>query len=205
MINRIGRRDFFGITVVAGVGLGLSQRPVAQWMGGDRLAYSVTGATVPEYQFAGMLQAANSFLGSLSAAQRSKALFAFDDGERVNWHFVRALGEAAAERDVNGERELARGILQRDSADGLPHCEHDHRPELVLRGWGEPDVVDPELYYFSTRTPSRTAPWGLRAEGHQLSLNFTLVRDTLIATPRVLRSEPSEVRAGARRGFALGG
>src|SRR5688500_17219980 len=45
-------------------------------------------APVPEYEFADMLQAADAFLASLSTAQRSKALFTFDDAERLNWHFV---------------------------------------------------------------------------------------------------------------------
>jgi hypothetical protein len=66
-----------------------------------------------------------------------------------------------------------------------------------------PTFRDPELYYFSVfGTPSRTAPWGFRAEGHHLSLNFTLVRDTLVATaPAFFGANPAEVRSGARRGL----
>src|SRR5688572_1103039 len=53
-------------------------------------------APVPEYEFAEMLTAADAFLASLSAAQRSKALFAFEDTERLSWHFVpRARGGVA--------------------------------------------------------------------------------------------------------------
>ncbi len=33
-------------------------------------------------------QAADAFLLSLDPAQRTKALFAFNDAERLNWHFV---------------------------------------------------------------------------------------------------------------------
>jgi hypothetical protein len=76
--------------------------------------------------------------------------------------------------------------------------------ELALREMGEnPRVRDPALYYFSIfGAPSRTAPWGFRAEGHHLSLNFTLVRDTLIATsPAFFGANPAQVRSGSRRGL----
>jgi hypothetical protein len=68
---------------------------------------------------------------------------------------------------------------------------------------GNPRVRDPELYYFSIfGTPSPAAPWGFRAEGHHLSLNFTLLRDTLIATaPAFFGANPAEVRSGSRRGL----
>ncbi len=69
--------------------------------------------------------------------------------------------------------------------------------ELVLREMGEsPTFRDPELYYFIVfGTPSRTVPWGCRAEGHHLSLNFTLLQDTLIATsPTFFGANPAVVR-----------
>ena len=163
-------------------------------------------APVPEYQFAGMLQAANSFVASLSAAQRSKALFAFDDSERLNWHFVPRSRKGLALKEMStSQRELARGILQAGlSKRGYLTASTIIDLELVLREMGEnPNVRDPELYFFSIfGTPSRTAPWGFRAEGHHLSLNFTLVRDTLIATaPAFFGANPAEVRGGARRGL----
>src|SRR5690348_4207315 len=35
-----------------------------------------------------MTEAANRFLAALSAEQRAKATFKFEDDERMNWHFV---------------------------------------------------------------------------------------------------------------------
>ena len=163
-------------------------------------------APLPEYEFADMLQAAEAFLASLSPAQRSKALFEFDDAERLNWHFVpRArrglpLGEMSAE-----QQGLARGILRAGlSQRGYLTASTIIELELVLREMGEnPSFRDPDLYYFSVfGTPSREAPWGFRAEGHHLSLNFTLVRDTLIAAaPAFFGANPAEVRRGTRRGL----
>ena len=163
-------------------------------------------APVPEYEFAEMLTAADAFLASLSAAQRSKALFSFDDAERLNWHFVpRARRGLPLEEMSVQQRGLARGILRAGlSQRGYLTASTIIDLELVLREMGEsPTFRDPELYYFSVfGTPSRTRPWGFRAEGHHLSLNFTLVRDTLIATaPAFFGANPAEVRRGARRGL----
>src|SRR5687768_1242046 len=158
-------------------------------------------AAVSEYEFAEMQTAADAFLASLSAAQRSKALFAFDDAERLNWHFVPRARRGLALKEMSAQqRELARGILKAGlSRRGYLTASTIIDLELVLREMGEsPTFRDPELYYFSLfGTPSRVAPWGFRAEGHHLSLNVTLVRDTLIATaPAFFGANPAEVRIG---------
>jgi hypothetical protein len=163
-------------------------------------------APLPEYEFADMAQAADAFLASLAPAQRSKALFAFEDAERLNWHFVPRARRGLPLKEMSAEqRGLAHGILRAGlSRRGYLTASTIIDLELVLREMGEnPTVRDPELYYFSIfGTPSRAAPWGFRAEGHHLSLNFTLVRDTLIATaPAFFGANPAEVRRGARRGL----
>ena len=160
----------------------------------------------PEYEFASMLEATNAFLASLEPKQRSKALFEFEDAERLNWHFVPRSRRGLPLEEMSAEqRGLARSILKAGlSKRGYLTASTIIELELVLREMGEnPWVRDPEKYYFSIfGTPSRTAPWGFRAEGHHLSLNFTLVRDTLIATaPAFFGANPAEVRRGARRGL----
>jgi hypothetical protein len=164
-------------------------------------------APAPEYVFAEMVQAADAFLASLEPEQRSKALFEFEDAERLNWHFVPRARRGLPLKEMSAEQqELARGILRAGlSRRGYLTASTIIELELVLREMGEnPRVRDPELYYFSIfGTPSRAAPWGFRAEGHHLSLNFTLVRDTLIATaPAFFGANPAEVRSGSRRGSA---
>jgi hypothetical protein len=163
-------------------------------------------APVPEYEFAEMLQAADAFLASLEPEQRSKALFEFEDAERLNWHFVPRPRRGLPLKEMSAEqRGLAHGILRAGlSQRGYLTASTIIELELVLREMGEnPRVRDPELYYFSIfGTPSHAAPWGFRAEGHHLSLNFTLVRDTLIATaPAFFGANPAEVRSGSRRGL----
>jgi hypothetical protein len=167
---------------------------------------SVVPSPHPEYVFAGMVQAANAFLASLEPVQRSKALFEFEDAERLNWHFVPRTRRGLPLKEMSAEqRGLARGILRAGlSRRGYLTASTIIELELVLREMGgNPRVRDPELYYFSIfGTPSQAAPWGFRAEGHHLSLNFTLVRDTLIATaPAFFGADPAEVRSGSRQGL----
>ncbi len=153
-----------------------------------------------------IVQAADRFVASLQPAQRSRAMFALDDAERINWHFVPrprrglSLGEMSAQ-----QQQLARGVLQAAlSGRGYLTASTIMELELVLREMGENATVrDPGLYFFSIfGTPSRSAPWGFRAEGHHLSLNFTLIRDTLISTtPAFFGANPAEVRRGSRQGL----
>jgi hypothetical protein len=170
------------------------------------LLHSLAPSAEAEYEFADMLQAVAAFLASLEPEQRAKALFTFDDAERLNWHFVPRARRGLPFSEMSAEqRELARAILRTGlSRRGYLTATRIIELELVLREMGEnPRVRDPELYYFSIfGTPSRAAPWGFRAEGHHLSLNFTLVRDTLIATaPAFFGANPAEVRRGSRQGL----
>jgi hypothetical protein len=160
----------------------------------------------PAPVFAEMMQAADAFVASLEPKQRAKALFEFEDAERLNWHFVPRARRGLPLKEMSPEQqELARGILQAGlSRRGYLAASTIIELELVLREMGENPVVrDPALYFFSIfGTPSHLAPWGFRAEGHHLSLNFTFVRDTLIATsPAFFGANPAEVRRGSRKGL----
>jgi hypothetical protein len=160
----------------------------------------------PAYVFAEMVQAADAFLASLEPKQRAKALFEFEDAERLNWHFVPRPRRGLPLKEMSPEQQaLARGVLQAGlSQRGYLTASAIIELELVLREMGgNPLIRDPGRYYFSIfGSPSHLAPWGFRAEGHHLSLNFTLVRDTLIATsPAFFGANPAEVRRGSRKGL----
>jgi hypothetical protein len=148
------------------------------------------------------------FLGSLRAEQREKAVFQFGDAERINWHFVPRARRGLPLREMSPEQqELARRILRTAlSQRGYFKASTIIELELVLREMGEnPSFRDPELYYFSVfGSPGPEAPWGLRAEGHHLSLNFTVVGDSLVATaPAFMGANPAEVRVGSRVGLRV--
>lgn len=180
--------------------------PPVAWAASPAQAAPEPAAAAPASTSMEMRQAVDAFLAQLEPEQRAKAQFRFEDAERLNWHFIpRArrglpLGEMTPQ-----QQELARDILRAGlSQRGYLTASTVIELELVLREMGgNPVIRDPGRYYFSIfGTPSRVEPWGFRAEGHHLSLNFTLVGDTLVATaPAFFGADPAEVRQGSRAGL----
>jgi hypothetical protein len=202
------RRWVVPIIVLAACAVALAGWAVPR--GGARaerfLSASGTVAPASEAVFAEMVRATDAFVASLRPEQRAKALFAFEDAERLNWHFVPRSRRGLPLKELSPQQqELARGILRAGlSQRGYLAASTIIELEQVLREMGQnPRVRDPELYFFSIfGTPSRQEPWGFRAEGHHLSLNFTLARDSLIATsPAFFGANPAVVRSGSRRGL----
>jgi hypothetical protein len=72
---------------------------------------------------------------------------------------------------------------------------------------GTPLERDPEKYFFSifgTPTATQKAAWGWRIEGHHVSLHFTVVNGTLVASsPTFFGSNPAEVREGPKKGLRI--
>src|SRR5207245_7364192 len=68
-----------------------------------------------------------------------------------------------------------------------------------------PLVRNPVGYFFSIfGTPSARDTWGWRVEGHHVSLNFTIVNGTLVAsTPSFFGSNPAEVKDGPNKGLRI--
>ncbi len=152
-----------------------------------------------------MAAAANRFLAGLSADQRAAAAFAFEDAERLNWHFIPRERRGLPLRSMSEtQRTLARALLETGLGQrGMLKADAVIALETVLREMGgNPDVRDPELYFFSIfGSPSAETPWGWRMEGHHLSLNFTVVRGTLVATaPSFFGANPARVPSGSRQG-----
>ena len=156
---------------------------------------------------AAMAEAAQRFLGSLNEEQRTRATFAFDDPERLNWHWIprerKGLPIKALAPD---QRALAFGLLDTGlSNKGVLKATTIMSYEEILRvqEQGKGPVRDPELYYVSIfGAPADTGEWGWRIEGHHLSLNFTIKDDKVVsATPFMFGSNPAEVKEGVRNGL----
>jgi hypothetical protein len=153
-----------------------------------------------------MATAARNFLAGLDAEARGKAQFAFDAEERFNWHFIpkpraglplKAMSAAQQQAAI----ELLKAGL---SEKGYTKAEAIRSLEPILAEIeNNPVRRDPELYYVTIfGEPSGTGTWGWRFEGHHISLNWTIVRGTSIAsTPQFFGSNPAEVRTGPKRGF----
>lgn len=153
-----------------------------------------------------MATAADRFLDALDDEARDKATFAFDDPERLNWHFIPREREGLPVKEMGGEeRALAMGLLQTGlSNQGAITATTIMSLEQVLHELenGAPHR-DPQLYYFSIfGEPTNKGRWGWRVEGHHLSLNFTVEDGEVVsATPTFFGANPAEVRQGPREGL----
>jgi Protein of unknown function (DUF3500) len=160
-----------------------------------------------------MVEAAEKFAGLLSGEQKDKAMFAFEDRERTNWHFV-PLQDAEAKPTRKGlgleqmteeQKEAARGLLRAGtSARGFQAATTIMSLESILRELekGGGPVRNPQWYFFTLfGTPSRTGKWGWRVEGHHLSLNFVVDGGQVVAaTPAFFGANPATVKQGPRKG-----
>lgn len=157
-----------------------------------------------------MARAAQAFLAALDDDARAEAQVAFDAAERFNWHFVpRPRAGLPLRQMSDAQRLAAMDLLEAGlSAKGYKKAEAVRALEPILAEMeNNPVRRDPELYYVTVfGEPAPTGTWGWRFEGHHISLNWTLVRGSSIASsPQFFGSNPAEVRSGPGRGTrALG-
>lgn len=154
-----------------------------------------------------MSTAAHAFISSLSADQRAKASFAFEDEQRLDWHFIPRARKGIPFKELDSAQRLlgnalmSAGLGQR----GLIRAATIMSLDAILREieQGKGPVRDPELYFLSIFGDARSAkPWGWRVEGHHVALNFTMIEGKQIAsTPAFFGANPAEVLEGARKGL----
>ena len=195
----------------------LSSRPVVVlacallWLAGARAA---------DRSPAAMTSAAETFLKGLTPELRQQASFPFEGEERMRWHFVpiemfprkgltirlmsepqRALARKLLESGLSQRGYLtATGIMELETV--LADLEATGRSRTRQ---GNRMVRDPELYFFSVfGTPSAKGTWGWRVDGHHVSLNFTIVNGSLVASsPSFFGSNPAQVPDGPKKGLRL--
>ena len=170
-----------------------------------------------------MAAAASKFIGALEPEQRQQASFAFDADERTHWHFIptemfprkglliRSMTEPqrALAHDLLKAGLSQRGYLTAtsiiDLETVLKALEAAQRSAAPEPPRGAPLERDPDKYFFSIfGTPSAKDTWGWRVEGHHVSLHFTVVNGTLVASsPSFFGSNPAEVREGPKKGLRI--
>ena len=154
---------------------------------------------------AGLATAANAFLGTLDQAQRAKVQLAFDSDERFNWFYIPKDREGLPLKQMGpAQQKAALALVEKGlSQKGFSKAEAIRHLDTVLAEM-EKDPVrrDIEKYYLTIfGEPSATGTWGMRWEGHHVSLHWTVVRGTAIATtPQFFGSNPAEVREGPKKG-----
>jgi hypothetical protein len=159
-----------------------------------------------------MVVAANHFLETLDPQLRAKASFPFDSDERFNWHFIPRERFGVSLKEMNLQQRRAAHTLMRTalSTKGYLKATAIMSLEPILRALehDRPDVEqvrDEEKYWFSIfGEPSADKPWGWRVEGHHLSLNFSSVDRSLVASlPAFFGANPAEVKSGPRAGLRV--
>jgi hypothetical protein len=198
--NTEGRREFLQATLGV-AGASLLESPVLA------MDYSHAPAGDGASSAPMMSAAADSFLASLSADQRARATFVFEDEQRLDWHFIPRARKGIPFKELDSAQRLlgnalmSAGLGQR----GLIRAATIMSLDAILRELeqGKGPVRDPELYFLSIFGDARSGkPWGWRVEGHHVALNFTLVEGkTIASTPAFFGANPAEVLQGARKGL----
>jgi len=166
---------------------------------------------------AAMTTAATQFLAGLTPEQRQQAIFPLDAEERVRWNFIPTnmfprKGVPIKEM-TEPQRKLAHELLKAAVGQrGYMTATSIMQLETILHalensgGRVGKQVRDPELYFFTIfGTPSPKTPWGLRVEGHHVSLHFSISNNAAVAnTPAFFGTNPAEVREeGPKKGQRL--
>ena len=170
-----------------------------------------------------MADAATRLLGSLTAEQRQQASFAFAADERTHWHFIptemfprkgllvrsmtppqRALAHELLQAGLSQRGYLTASSIM-DLETVLKALEIAERAAAPQPPRGQVLERDPGKYFFSIfGTPSAKDTWGWRVEGHHVSLHFTVVNGTMVASsPSFFGSNPAEVREGPKKGLRI--
>ena len=160
-----------------------------------------------------MTVAATAFLNSLTPQQAQQVKFAYDDAERLNWHFIPRVRKGLPILDLEGEPlKLAHALLQAGlSPAGYAQTLDIMGLEEVLYLLEPGDRAerrerrDPRKYYFSIfGTPAMTGTWGWRLEGHHISLNFSVKDGNVVAsTPEFFGANPGLIDAGPERAIRV--
>jgi hypothetical protein len=156
-----------------------------------------------------MISAAQAFQKAVAPEQWKKCWFAFDDAERLNWHFIPRERKGLPLRDLEGPAlQAAHGLIRSGLSDaGYSQALNVMSLEevLYLLEAGEREVRrerrNPGKYYLSVfGEPAAKGNWGWRVEGHHLSLNFTLQDGKVVSsTPEFFGANPGRVDAGPGR------
>ena len=153
-----------------------------------------------------MRLAAERVLAALPPAAREKVARPFDDKDRLDWHYTPRSrnGVALKELDPQGRDAVHAMLKEALSATGYQKAVNIIELELVLREMETFGGLmrDPERYHLTIYgTPSKTAAWGWRFEGHHLSLNFALAGDHMaVDTPSFFGANPANVPRGPKAG-----
>jgi hypothetical protein len=193
----------------------MNTRPVWLSLGVVATLAAILVAQAPETNQSGkaMVEAARQFQMALTPEQWKQCWFAFDDAERLNWHFIPRERKGLPLRDLEGPALTAAHAFIRS---GLSEAGYEQalnvmslEEVLYLLEGGEREYRrerrHPGKYYLSVfGEPSLSGTWGWRLEGHHLSLNFTIQDGRVVSsTPEFFGANPARVDAGPGRAIRV--
>ena len=151
---------------------------------------------------------AASFLATLTPAQRERAVAPFGDEGRDSWHYVPRRRDGVALKELNAKQRAAFEALLATllTEEGLRKTKGVITLEGVLVELGaDPRFRDDGLYFIRIfGDPSGSQPWGLRFEGHHLSLNYTSQGGASFSgTPAFFGANPHRVPRGNHEGLRV--
>jgi len=153
-----------------------------------------------------VLEAARSFLATLTAEQREAACSAIDDEVWRMWSNIHPwlMRHGVCLADLgHDQREAALALLRESmSAAGYRSARDVMRlNEHALEITGKPEEYGEWLYWVSIfGRPSPNEPWGFQIDGHHLNVNCFMLGDQLVMTPIFMGSEPVLARFGKYQG-----
>ena len=153
-------------------------------------------------------EAADAFLGALTAEQRAGTSFSVDDIEWRRWNNVhRYAREGMSFREMTpAQKERAWGLLRASlSAKGLDTS----RGIMNLNGYvadlrNDHEAYGDDLYFLTVMgEPSASEPWGWQLDGHHLIINYFVLGDQVVMTPTFMGSEPVSASTGRYAGTTV--
>ncbi|MBV9987188.1 MAG: DUF3500 domain-containing protein [Chitinophagaceae bacterium] len=155
-----------------------------------------------------ILTSADNFIRSLSAEQKTAALYPFDTEERYNFQYVPRERKGLPIGDLNAVQRKAAMDLVRTclSEQAARKVEDIISLEYVLKAiehrGDEDHYRDARKYYFTIfGLPGEHTVWGWRIEGHHVAFNFSVKDKKLLSgTPGFLGANPAVIKEGPEKG-----
>ena len=154
-------------------------------------------------------EAAEDFLGALTAEQRAKTLFPIDSDQWRKWsnihptlmrHGTPLFDMSDVQRD-HAFALLRESLSQRGFEEALDIM---HLNETVQEMTGRLAEYGEDLYWLSIMgTPSAMEPWGWQWDGHHLIINYFVLGDQVVVTPTFLGAEPVHAKTGKYAGLRV--
>jgi len=157
-----------------------------------------------------LTQRARDFIAGLDDEQRREAVYAFDDDERFDLRLAPLRLEGLRVDQMTDSQwaeleSLLSGVLSPSGLGKMNTIRSLEREvaeaEGGLFGFVMDRIRDPKRYFLAVfGEPRPETPWGMRFDGHHLSLNWTAVPgEALSVTPLFLGGQPRVVPEGLDR------